>query len=130
MKKIKKQHKLDKKVIQLLQKKPYKLFLDNIRTVDIVFSGEEMEGWTVCRSSKEAIEVVSSYGYLPDSIAFGHDLGEEDNSIKFILWMINAHLDARIKGKIPAFTVHSNNPNREQNIISKMTSWKRVAEGE
>jgi hypothetical protein len=130
MKKIKKQHKLDKKFIQLLEKKPYKLFLDNIRTVDMVFSGEEMEGWTVCKSSKEAIEVVSSYGYLPDSIAFDHDLGEEDNSVKFILWMINAHLDERIKGKIPTFSVHSDNPKRKQNIISKMTSWKRVVEGE
>ena len=57
MKKIKKQHKLDKKIIQLLQKKPYKLFLDDVRTVDMVFSGEDMEGWTVCRSSQEAIEI-------------------------------------------------------------------------
>jgi hypothetical protein len=44
--------------------------------------------------------------------------------------MINAHLDERIKGKIPTFSVHSDNPKRKQNIISKMTSWKRVVEGE
>lgn len=129
MKKIKKQHKLDKKIIQLLEKKkPYKLFLDDVRTVNMVFSGEDMEGWTICRSSQEAIELVMSYGYLPDSIAFDHDLGGEDTSVKFILWMVNAHLDERIKGKVPEFSVHSDNPPGKENIASKMNSWKKIAE--
>lgn len=129
MKQVKKQHKLDKKIIQLLeQKKPYKIFIDDVRTPNMVFSGEETEGWTVCKSSQEAINLVQANGYLPQSIAFDHDLGGEDTSIKFIVWMVNAHLDERIKGKVPDFSVHSDNPCGKQNIVSKMNSWKKISE--
>lgn len=117
---------------QTSSQEPYKIFLDDLRETTDVFSGIESEGWEICRSSASAIELVSNKGYLPIHIAFDHDLGETndgklDTAIKFITWMVNAFLDERIKGDIPAYSVHSSNPVGVQNIISKMETWKRIA---
>lgn len=127
MKSIKKDHK--KQVSQMSTEKPfYKIFIDDERKPEIVFQGDEAKGWTICKSSNEAINIVSSKGYLPGYIAFDHDLGGEDTSIKFIVWMIQASLDERISGSVPDYSVHSSNPPGRKNIESKMESWKRIME--
>jgi hypothetical protein len=117
---------------QTSSQEPYKIFLDDLRETTDVFTGNEAEGWKVCRTSTEAIKLVTNKGYMPIHIAFDHDLGETedgtmDTSIKFITWMVNASLDERIKGDIPGYSVHSTNPVGVQNIISKMETWKKIA---
>ena len=109
----------------------YKIFIDDFRTPEMVFSKEESMGWTICKSSKEAIEFVNKKGYMPYHIAFDHDLGEDkngtDTTVKFILWLVAAHLDERVKGEIPSYSIHSSNPDGIKNIESKMETWKKVA---
>lgn len=117
---------------QVSSQEPYKIFLDDLRETTDVFTGIESVGWKVCRTSSEAVELVTNKGYLPIHIAFDHDLGElkdgtVDTSIKFITWMVNAFLDERIKGDIPEYSVHSANPVGVQNIVSKMETWKKIA---
>lgn len=128
MKQIKKDHKKSKIILNNQPNKPYKIFLDDERSPQTVFDKENSEAWIICRSSKEAIKVVESYGYMPEHIAFDHDLGEADTAIKFILWLVNANLDERIKGSVPNYSVHSDNPAGRNNIESKMNSWKKISQ--
>ena len=91
----------------------WKLFLDDERF-------PVTDDWVLARSSQEAIWQVTSWG-LPVEIAFDHDLGGDDTSIKFIHWMIEHVLDGDLI--IPEgfkYSVHSQNPIGAANIKSKM----------
>lgn len=68
------------------------------------------DDWYIVRSSEEAIAWVSQHG-MPNEISFDHDLGGEDTSRVFVLWL----LDNLAFGNtyIPedfTFSVHSQNP--------------------
>lgn len=71
----------------------------------------------IVRSTKEAIALCKAMNCLPNRIAFDHDLGGEDTSIKFIYWLCNQVLD-KTYTLSPNFnyTVHSQNPVGEKNI--------------
>lgn len=82
----------------------YKMFIDDERfPVD--------DGWTIVRSSNDAIRYVEEHG-IPEYISFDHDLGGNDTSRIFILWLIDYMLDNDISFKTINFEfyVHSQNP--------------------
>jgi len=92
---------------------PYKLFIDDER--DPVKSD-----WIVVRSSDHAIKVVAALG-MPVEIAFDHDLGGDDTSVRFVNWLINMVLDGDLI--FPAeftYSVHSQNPIGAGTICGKM----------
>ena len=51
-----------------------KLFLDDLRTVDMVYSDAEAMGFEVVRTFEAFVDHVEEYG-LPDLISFDNDLG-------------------------------------------------------
>lgn len=91
----------------------YKLFIDDERF-------PVTNDWMIARSSDEAIAFVAMYG-MPIEISFDHDLGGNDTSRIFIMWMVDALLDDQIT--IPegfTFSVHSQNPIGAEWIRSTM----------
>lgn len=94
----------------------YKLFLDDER-----FPAQE--GYTICRSSKEAIDLLEDKG-VPSEICFDHDLGGTDTSMKYIHFLIDYILDGGCV--IPSnftYSVHSQNPIGARNIKSIMDGF-------
>ena len=77
-------------------------------------------GFIPAKTSKEAIAFTERFG-VPEFISFDHDLGENDNAMKYIDWLIENHYE----NNVPGFQVHSANPVGKANIISKMNSWKK-----
>ena len=101
----------------------YKLFIDDER-----FPVEE-DAWVIARSTEEAKWIVEAYG-MPQEIAFDHDLGGDDTSIKFINWMITNIVDGELK--IPSsfsYSVHSQNPVGAANIKFKMDAIVKLYKG-
>lgn len=99
----------------------WKLFLDDQWSDPGMTLRHPPDGFIPCRSSAEAITLIKEVGCLPEFISFDHDLGGDDNSIKFIDYMIEHHYN----DEVPAYQVHSQNPEGAKNIISKMESWKK-----
>jgi len=92
----------------------YKLFIDDLR--DPV-----TDDWVVARSSEQAIEVVRNRG-LPVEIAFDHDLGGDDTTMKFINWLPD-YFASRVDWSFPKdfkYTIHSQNPVGAANIRCAM----------
>lgn len=91
----------------------YKLFIDDERHP----VGDD---WVIARSSAEAIAIVEING-APLEIAFDHDLGGDDTSIRFINWFQDAIIDGN--AQIPVgfnYSVHSQNPVGARNIKGRM----------
>ena len=92
----------------------WKLFIDDERN-------PIENGWVIARSSKEAIDYIKMVGSFPKEIAFDHDLGGDDTSIKFINWMTEMLIEN--KYKIPynfKYSIHSQNPVGKMNIEGLM----------
>lgn len=96
---------------------PYWLYIDDERKCPW-----DRDSFFVAKSSSEAIEIVKKNG-LPEFISFDHDLGGDDTSIVFILWMIENYPDSPIK----TYKIHSANPVGSKNIESYMRSWAKAA---
>jgi hypothetical protein len=80
--------------------------------------------WVVCRSTDEAISQCLMRGEFPAEIAFDHDLGGDDTSMRFIRWMIDMHYDGDMHMTQPIrYTVHSQNPIGARNIQGIMEGW-------
>lgn len=87
----------------------WKLFVDDIRDpVD--------ESWEVARSSSQAIQFIKIWG-MPSEIAFDHDLGGDDTSMRIIGFISEELCSSRIK--LPSgfkYSIHSVNPVGRYNI--------------
>lgn len=57
----------------------YKLFLDDIRTVKMVYPSMEEEDFAIVRNYKEFVAYISKNG-LPEFISFDNDLGLDENN--------------------------------------------------
>lgn len=91
----------------------YKLFIDDERF-------PVTDDWVIARSSDEAIALVLMHG-MPVEISFDHDLGGDDTSRRFIMWMVDALLDEQITFPVDfSFSVHSQNPIGAEWIRSTM----------
>lgn len=80
------------------------------------------QNWIIARSSEEAIEYVKLVGTFPKEIAFDHDLGGDDTSMKFINWMTEMLIEDN-KYKFHSdfnYTIHSQNPVGKMNIEGLM----------
>ena len=96
----------------------YKLFIDDERF-------PKTNDWTIVRSSQEAIECVMESGF-PSHIAFDHDLGGNDTSMKFITWLVDYMLDNELYFPYEfTWSVHSQNPVGAENIRQIMTALVR-----
>ena len=100
----------------------YKMFLDDERFPPN--HGTEWEiDWVIIRSSIDAIRYVQLQG-LPEFISFDHDLGGDDTSRKFIIWLSDYMLDNGLTfaGREFDFYVHSQNPIGAQWIRGTMAA--------
>lgn len=93
-----------------------KLFIDDERfPID--------DNWVVVRTSDEAIDFIKKNG-IPGYISFDHDLGDDDDSIKIVNFMIDYVLDGH--GVFPVdfdYYVHSQNPTGKRNIEGKLDGF-------
>ena len=92
----------------------WKLFIDDERW-------PKTNDWVIARSSAEAIQACHSHKSLPNEIAFDHDLGGDDTTMRFIVWLVDVLDDDDYQ--IPAdftFSVHSQNPVGARNIQNYM----------
>ena len=91
----------------------WKLFIDDERN-------PITDDWVIVRSSSQAIKQVVVRG-MPIEIAFDHDLGGEDTTMKFLSWLT----DQLIMGSVEfpknfKYSVHSMNPIGARNIADRM----------
>jgi hypothetical protein len=94
----------------------YKMFIDDERE-------PAQAGWTVVRTSADAIRMVQTRGW-PSDISFDHDLGGDDTSMVFVRWAVDRMIDAGIG--IPFhWYVHSQNPIGAANIDGLLNSYAR-----
>ena len=77
-------------------------------------------GYIGCASTDEAIAMVEELG-PPEFMDLDHDLGGDDNAMKFLRWLSDNHFHS-----IPDYCVHSRNPVGKENIISFMDTWERI----
>ncbi len=89
-----------------------KLFLDDLRTVDMIYDKTMVDGFDVVRSYDAFVEYIEKNG-LPEFISFDNDLGLDSNGkvaqdgYAAVKWLVyESGLDLR---KLK-FKVHSANP--------------------
>ena len=114
-----------------------KLFLDDLRSVDMVYPNPNMSEWAIVRDFHQFVDYIQKYG-LPDYISFDHDLGMEHTRFYFqngghesppdpltadfkektgydaAKWLVNYCVENG--KKLPTFYVHSANPIGAKNI--------------
>lgn len=102
---------------------PWKLWLDDQHRDPEAAARHAPEGFVSAGSTDEARELVSLRG-LPCFIDFDHDLGEQDDAMRFLRWLEATYPD----GPVPDWAIHSANPVGAKNIESFLRSWKRSLE--
>jgi len=103
----------------------YKLFLDDLRTVDMVYSPDREDDFIIVRSYDAFVSHIQLNG-LPAFISFDNDLGEDHNQellpdgYACTKWLVyESGLDLRdLK-----FYVHSANPVAKVQIESLLTNY-------
>ena len=77
----------------------------------------------VSRSSEEAKKVFLLHG-IHDILSFDHDLGEGDDAVDLVKWLIEEDYDRNwIDPKKFKYIVHSMNPIGAQNIHNKLADY-------
>jgi len=107
-----------------------KLFLDDIRTVDMVYAADKVEDFVVVRSYQAFVAYIQANG-LPPFISFDNDLGlDADGNIApdgyaAAKWLVyESGLDLRGL----SFYVHSANPVAAEQIRGLLTHYLRFLE--
>jgi hypothetical protein len=103
----------------------YKLFLDDLRTVKMVYDNYKEEDFVIVRTYAKFIETIIKKG-LPEFISFDNDLGLDENDIlapdgyAAAKWLVyESGLDLRnLK-----FYVHSANPVAAVQIKSLLNNY-------
>jgi len=93
----------------------WKLFIDDERH-------PVTNDWVIVRTSADAILQVQTRG-MPDEIAFDHDLGGDDTTMRFLNWFTDQLIDGKLQ--IPAafkYSIHSMNPVGARSIANRMNS--------
>jgi len=126
-----------------------KLFLDDVRTIEMVYTDVNPQDWVIVRNYHEFVNYIQKYG-LPSFISFDHDLG-----LEHVKWFFNNGgyeslpnpLEADFKEKtgydaakwlceycqdnnlkLPDYAVHSANPVGRQNIIHYLKNFKKFVQ--
>lgn len=122
------------------------LFLDDVRSIEMVYPNFNSQDWVIVRNYHEFINYIKNFG-LPAFISFDHDLGFEHTRWYFengghgnppdpkevnfkektgydaAKWLCDYCLDKNLK--LPIYKVHSANPVGKQNIISYLENFKK-----
>ena len=102
-----------------------KLFLDDIREVSMVYSGDATEGFTVVRTYEAFVSYIQQHG-LPDFISFDNDLGldEQGNVAKdgyaAAKWLV---YESGLCLKQLKYHVHSANPVASEYITGLLDNY-------
>jgi hypothetical protein len=109
------------------KKKGYKVFFDDLRTVDMVYDSSMESEFIVVRNVKDFKKLIQEKG-IPDFVSFDHDLGEDEfgniaeDVYDAVKWMVYVkEYDLRKMD----FVVHSDNPVGAKNIESLINNWNR-----
>ncbi len=102
-----------------------KLFLDDLRTVDMIYDKTMVDGFDMVRSYDDFIEYIEKNG-LPEFISFDNDLGLDNNGkvaqdgYAAVKWLVyESGLDLR---KLK-FKVHSANPVASKQIQGLLDNY-------
>jgi hypothetical protein len=102
----------------------WKLYLDDVRD-------PPEPGYTVVRNSLMAVVTVVQRGKLPSFMSLDHDLGGDDNTMRFLKELHHIWEEQGANPEdIPQYIVHSANPIGTKNIISFMESWRKSAQAD
>lgn len=102
-----------------------KLFLDDIRTVDMIYDSSIVHEFDLVRSYREFIEYINLKG-LPDFISFDNDLGLEANGelapdgYAAAKWLV---YESGLDLKKLKFSVHSANPVAAEQIKGLLNNY-------
>ncbi len=103
----------------------YKLFLDDIRNVDLVFPQLRNSDFVIVRSYKEFVEQIHEKG-LPEFISFDNDLGEDEShnvlpdGYACAKWLV---YESGINLSNLKFQVHSANPVAKKQIEGLLNNY-------
>lgn len=109
-----------------------KLFLDDVRTIDMVYSKEEESTFDIVRTYQEFVDYIEKNG-LPDFISFDNDLGLLEN------WEVAPDGYAAAKWLVYesgldlinlSFKVHSANPVASVQIESLLNNYLKHLKSE
>jgi hypothetical protein len=104
-----------------------KLFLDDLRTVDMVYNRSEVDTFDIVRSYDAFVKYVNENG-LSDFISFDNDLGEDENGTvapdgyACAKWLV---YDSGLDLSKLTFKVHSANPVAAEQIKGLLTNYIR-----
>lgn len=114
-----------------------KVFLDDLRTIDMVYPEFDSNEWVIVRDFHQFVNYINKYG-IPEFVSFDHDLGFEHTRFFFnngghenppdpidgdfkektgydaAKWLVEYCMDNNVK--LPKFSVHSANPTGAKNI--------------
>jgi len=109
----------------------YNLFLDDLRTPDMIYSAALKDGFVVVRSHRDFINYIKQNG-LPAFISFDNDLGEDESgnlapdgyaAAKWLVYESGLNLISL------KFNVHSANPVAAVNISSLLKNYIAFLKG-
>ena len=109
-----------------------KLFLDDIRTIEMVYDKSMVNEFDIVRNYKEFVEYIKTNG-LPDFISFDNDLGEDENGsiapdgyacVKWLVYESGIDL-TKLK-----FNVHSANPVAAEQIRGLLNNYLKHLKNE
>ena len=114
-----------------------KLFLDDLRTLEMIYPNTDKSEWVIVRSFHEFVNYINKFG-LPDYISFDHDLGfkhtrfyfqngghenppdpltadfKEKTGYDAAKWLVEFTINNGLR--LPFWYVHSHNPIGKINI--------------
>ena len=98
-------------VIMDVKNKMYKIFFDDLRTVDMVYKNPEDWDFEVIRNIDDFKNTILDKG-VPEFISFDHDLGKDDNgnvvdAYQALKWMV---FDLELDLRNMDYKIHSANP--------------------
>lgn len=108
-------------------KKGYKVFFDDIRTIDMVYDSSMNSEFIIVRNANDFKSLIQKRG-IPDFVSFDHDLGEDENGniaedvYDVVKWMV---YDKEYDLRNMKFAIHSDNPVGRKNIESLINNWNK-----
>jgi len=109
-----------------------KLFLDDLRTVEMIYRNASENEYDVVRSFDEFVQYVQSNG-LPDFISFDNDLGLDKNGevapdgYAAAKWLV---YESGLDLSTLQFKVHSANPVASEQIKGLLTNYIKHLTGD
>lgn len=105
----------------------YQLFLDDLRTIQMVYPDKSSADFVIVRTYHEFVDTVLQNG-LPDFISFDNDLGCDESGIPLlegydaVKWLV---YESGLDLSNLSFKVHSSNPVAKVNIEALLNNYIR-----